>query len=430
MDLKLVQKHWDRFGRKDPLWAVLTVPGKEGRRWSVDDFLATGRAEIEAVLRTADERCLPIHRGRALDFGCGVGRLTQALAETFERVDGVDIAPSMIERAVQLNRHPQKCSYHLSAAPDLGLFPEDTFDFVYSTLVLQHMDPGAAKGYIGEFCRLLAPGGVAVFQVPSDHAADDPPTGAPRTVGMTAIAPADRKARLRCDDPLDPVRAGKAFILKVTVTNDGSVPWPSLGAFDSGYAVTLGGRWLDAAQRPLVRGNARCPLPADLLPGQTTSLLLGIEAPSTNGEHVLELDVVQEHVAWFSDTGSPSRRLRFVVEGGAPAAPRSSVPFHRLHPRVHEALRAAGADAVRTWLNRCVVLSRRRARYLRDAWRQRTATTPIMEMNCVPRAEIEAVVSAARRRVANIDTHVLEGGFRSRVYWVVRPAASPGPEGP
>lgn len=426
MDLKLVQKHWDRFGRKDPLWAALTVPGKEGRRWSVDDFLATGRAEIAAVLRTADERGLIIHRGHALDFGCGVGRLTQALAATFETVDGVDIAPSMIERARQLNRHPQTCSYHLSAAPDLGLFSEGFFDFVYSTLVLQHMDPETAKRYIGEFCRLLAPGGVAVFQVPSDHAADDPPMGAPRTVGTTAIAPADRKARLRCDDPLDPVGAGKALILRVTVTNDSSVPWPAQGGFDSGYAVTLGGRWLDAAQRPLRKGNARCPLPADLLPGQTTSLLLGIEAPSTNGEHVLELDVVQEHVAWFSDSGSPPRRLRFVVEGGVPAASRSSVLFHRRYPRVQRALRAAGSGAVRVWLNRCVVMSRRRARYLRDLWRRRTATTPIMEMNCVPRSEVEAVVSAARRRVVGIDTHVIEGGFRSRVYWVVRPAGEPG----
>ena len=40
--------------------------------------------------------------------------------------------------------------------------------------------------------------------------------------------------------------------------------------------------------------------------------------------------------------------------------------------------------------------------------------------------EVEAVVAAARHRIVGIDTHVLEGGFRSRVYWVVRPAGEPG----
>ena len=267
---------------------------------------------------------------------------------------------------------------------------------------------------------MLAPGGVAVFQIPSDHAADDPPTGAPRTVGTTAIAPAERKARLRCDDPVDPVSAGKALILSVTVTNDGAVPWPALGGFDSGFAVTQVAVGSTRADPPCRK--PRCP--CRTLSRSDESLFLGIGAPYTNGEQYLS-SMFEEHGPG-SRTRLAAAPYSFRGEGGIPAPSRSSVLLQRRYPAVRRPLRTAGAGAVRAWLDRCLMMSRRQARYLRNAWRRRTATTPIMEMHCVPRGDVEAVVSAAQRRVVDIDTDILEGGFRSRVYWVVRPAVEPG----
>jgi SAM-dependent methyltransferase len=105
-------------------------------------------------------------QGVALDFGCGVGRLTQALAPHFVRVYGVDIAPSMIEQAEILNRHGENCRYLLNQSSDLSLFPDAMFDFIYSQIVLQHMAPRYALKYVAEFLRVLRPGGVAVFQLP------------------------------------------------------------------------------------------------------------------------------------------------------------------------------------------------------------------------------------------------------------------------
>ncbi len=57
------------------------------------------------------DRQISFPKRRALDFGCGVGRLTQALARHFNIVDGVDIAPSMIELANQFNRSGGRCRY-------------------------------------------------------------------------------------------------------------------------------------------------------------------------------------------------------------------------------------------------------------------------------------------------------------------------------
>src|ERR1700682_912533 len=51
---------------------------------------------------------------RHLDFGCGVGRLTQGPASYFASVRGVDIAPSMIELAKRHNRYPDVCHYDLN----------------------------------------------------------------------------------------------------------------------------------------------------------------------------------------------------------------------------------------------------------------------------------------------------------------------------
>lgn len=164
MDLQELQQHWTRLGKDDPLWAVLTHAGKEGGKWNVEEFLATGRAEIDGVLAGAAKAGLKVTPGKALDFGCGVGRLCQGLARHFAEVHGVDISPSMLERARELNQHGTKVTYHLNERDDLGRFESGTFDFVYSNIALQHMDPKYARKYIADFYRVLKPGGVAVFQ--------------------------------------------------------------------------------------------------------------------------------------------------------------------------------------------------------------------------------------------------------------------------
>ena len=112
------------------------------------------------------DRGVAIERGRALDFGCGVGRLTQALAEHFDSCDGVDLAASMIERARELNENGERVRFHHNDAPDLRLFGDGSFDFILSLIALQHMEPELMRGYLREFLRVLRPGGVAFFNVP------------------------------------------------------------------------------------------------------------------------------------------------------------------------------------------------------------------------------------------------------------------------
>jgi ubiquinone/menaquinone biosynthesis C-methylase UbiE len=161
-----IRQSWDQFGREDPFWAVLTNPNKKGGGWSEAEFFATGRHDIGVALQRITALGMDLSYDKALDFGCGPGRLTQALAEHFGEVHGVDIAASMIAKAQELNKHGVRCHYHLNERPDLQLFEANTFDLVYSWLVLQHMPKQLALGYIAEFARVTKPGGVMVFQLP------------------------------------------------------------------------------------------------------------------------------------------------------------------------------------------------------------------------------------------------------------------------
>jgi SAM-dependent methyltransferase len=164
-DLTRLKETWDTWAQTDALWAVLTDWKKKGGRWDLDDFFRTGKAEVDRVLVHLREQGLTVGSGAALDFGCGVGRLSQAWSDHFEKVSGVDISPTMIELAQRYNRHPSRCEYYQNDRPDLALFADLSFDFVYSALTLQHISPPLQSNYLHEFLRVLKPNGLIVFQI-------------------------------------------------------------------------------------------------------------------------------------------------------------------------------------------------------------------------------------------------------------------------
>ena len=169
MSLARIRRNWEAFGREDPLWAILTWSDKQHGRWQLGEFFATGEVEVVTMLTRARALLPGLQAQRALDFGCGVGRLTRALAATFAEVHGVDVAASMIQKAQELEvdvPHPGSIHWHHNTHDDLRCFDDGMFDLIYSNITLQHLPRELAQRYVTEFARITAAGGLVVFQLP------------------------------------------------------------------------------------------------------------------------------------------------------------------------------------------------------------------------------------------------------------------------
>jgi ubiquinone/menaquinone biosynthesis C-methylase UbiE len=165
-DLKQLQQDWNDLAELDPLWAIASEPDKVFNKWDIEEFFETGSAYVQEALAIVQESGITLKKETVLDFGCGVGRFTQILAEEFETCYGVDISPKMIELANHFNRYGDRCNYILNSKSDLSIFGDDFFDFIYTAEVLQHLPIELTKTYLVEFIRILKKNSTLVFQIP------------------------------------------------------------------------------------------------------------------------------------------------------------------------------------------------------------------------------------------------------------------------
>lgn len=167
MTLARHERDWQELGAIDPLWAVLGRDDDRGTEWDLGEFMARGAHEVTRAIAAIERLGLPRGRLAALDFGCGVGRVGRHLADHFDEVVGLDISSSMLEHALRFNDDIPNLRFVHNVRSDLSVLAPQTFDLVYCRLVLQHMpNVTVATAYIREFIRVLAPGGLALFEVP------------------------------------------------------------------------------------------------------------------------------------------------------------------------------------------------------------------------------------------------------------------------
>jgi len=155
-------KEWQGNAEADALWVILTDSRYYGRKWDVAEFFSTGEEEIARVFNYMKQKSITVPSGSFLDFGCGVGRVSRALQKRFEQGYGVDISPKMIELA---HAYVPDIEFMVNRSDSIEQFFNDSLDFVYSHIVLQHIPNHYQKRYIDEFLRILRPGGLAVLQV-------------------------------------------------------------------------------------------------------------------------------------------------------------------------------------------------------------------------------------------------------------------------
>jgi SAM-dependent methyltransferase len=306
----MADEFWEDAARTDPLWAILSDPARRHRAWNLADFFATGRREISLLLHQLETLRHPPARGDALDFGCGVGRLTQALAGVFDHVTGVDVSPTMIRLAEQLDRWPGRTRYLMNDRPDLSRLPSRSLDFLYSDIVLQHIPPQQSRVFLAEFLRLLRPGGIAVFQLTAERR-----PAAQAGMRIESMPDAAYRARIDVDGLPASIEPDAESCVVVTVANTSAIAWdsPRVGM------IRVGNHWLDEAGAMLVQDDGRTAIEGGVAPGDERRVTVTVRAPASAGRYLCEFDVVHEGVTWFADRGS--RTWSAPVGVGEPAAP-------------------------------------------------------------------------------------------------------------
>ena len=158
-----MREDWNRRAKEDAHYYVAF-----GRHEQTEqEFLGTA-ADVLRGLRGEMKRGLPgtnPQARRALEIGCGPGRLMKPLAEDFGEIHGVDVSDEMIAIARQRLAAIPHAHAHVGSGADLRQFADESFDFIYSYAVFQHIPAKAVvMSYLADAARVLKPGGLMRFQ--------------------------------------------------------------------------------------------------------------------------------------------------------------------------------------------------------------------------------------------------------------------------
>lgn len=167
MKFARLQQNFEALALEDPLWAVLSDKSKKGGKWDTEAFYRTGEIDIDSLESRLSSIGIPLKGTTALDFGCGVGRLTFPLSQRFETVLGVDISTSMLAVARHNANRGSNCQFILNTKNSLDSLETKSLDLAYSEIVFQHIAPRDSKRYFIEIAAALKPDGLFIFQLPS-----------------------------------------------------------------------------------------------------------------------------------------------------------------------------------------------------------------------------------------------------------------------
>jgi ubiquinone/menaquinone biosynthesis C-methylase UbiE len=157
---------WDVFGKIDPYFGVISNARFKSSVINDQDrnaFFSTGVAHVDKLLHVLHSR-LGLHpQGTALDFGCGVGRIANALAVHFDQVVGLDISPGMLAEArrVTADQGISNVIYDSSLNPER--LQAGAYDFVHTYIVLQHIPVATGEGIIRDMLRSTKIGGAGAI---------------------------------------------------------------------------------------------------------------------------------------------------------------------------------------------------------------------------------------------------------------------------
>jgi SAM-dependent methyltransferase len=185
VDAAAMERFWDARAAEDPFYFV-----DNRQRYRGPDhraFWESGREALERI-----DSLLGVRVGAdddVVEIGCGIGRLTRALAARARSVRALDISERMLAQARELNPQLANVEWLHGDGSTLSGVVSASADACYSFVVFQHIpDPGTTLGYVREIGRVLRPGGFAALQVSNRPDIHRRPRAARRVAGsMSAL---------------------------------------------------------------------------------------------------------------------------------------------------------------------------------------------------------------------------------------------------
>ncbi|HQU83937.1 MAG TPA: class I SAM-dependent methyltransferase [Pyrinomonadaceae bacterium] len=164
-----IKDKWEYYGENDPYFAVVTFDKYKRENLSEElknEFFQGGADHFVKIWETIESRFTKNFKPKkALDFGCGVGRLVVPLSERSESVIGIDISEKMLDEA-RLNCKTRNIE-------NTEFFQTDEFfnkfegeiDFLHSFIVFQHINPQIGETIIKNLLKKLSKGGIGALHV-------------------------------------------------------------------------------------------------------------------------------------------------------------------------------------------------------------------------------------------------------------------------
>jgi SAM-dependent methyltransferase len=156
---------WKTWGKIDPYYGVLTFPQfrLEKIAGNRDAFFETGAESFAKVMSNIGRFFGTTPCKRALDFGCGVGRVLVPMGQHFDSVTGVDISSGMLEEARRNCDKFGLANVELIASDDKISKAASAYDLVHSHIVLQHIPVRRGLAVAERLLQLVEPGGFAML---------------------------------------------------------------------------------------------------------------------------------------------------------------------------------------------------------------------------------------------------------------------------